>query len=94
MGSGSERILTELVGKIQRTFRLRGALESLFRVEVPVEEADAVDVIRAELRQRRIIGLAPGQLEYRILIMEDERPIVSYYSACSKTPDSWYVGRE
>ena len=44
---------------------------SLFRVEVPVELADPPAATAAE--QREVVGLAPGQRAYRILIAEDQR---------------------
>jgi signal transduction histidine kinase/CheY-like chemotaxis protein len=45
---------------------------SIFRVETPVERAEESEVRAAETRQGRIVGLAPGQPEYRILIVEDQ----------------------
>jgi signal transduction histidine kinase/DNA-binding NarL/FixJ family response regulator len=45
---------------------------SIFRVEVPVERAEESEVSAAEIGQGRIVGLAPGQPEYRILIVEDQ----------------------
>jgi len=45
---------------------------SLFRVEVPVDCLDAADVDTVRLDCRRVTGLAPGQPEYRLLIVEDE----------------------
>jgi CheY-like chemotaxis protein len=46
---------------------------SLFRVELPLntaEERDISKLTRAEVRN--VVGLAPGQTEYRILIVEDQ----------------------
>lgn len=45
---------------------------SLFRVSLPVQRADANDVMSSETLQRHVVGLAPGQPEYRILIVEDQ----------------------
>lgn len=45
---------------------------SLFRVELPVQFAEEADVVSPELAKGRVIGLAPGQPEYRILIVEDQ----------------------
>ncbi|MDD5268061.1 MAG: PAS domain S-box protein [Methylococcales bacterium] len=46
---------------------------STFRVELPVEKVAAADVTRPEsIVQGDITGLAPGQPEYRILIVEDQ----------------------
>lgn len=45
---------------------------SLFRVKVPVQSAEQVDVVPQESSKGRVIGLEPGQPEYRILIVEDQ----------------------
>ena len=45
---------------------------SLFRVEIPVDRVDAAEIAVAKLDQGRVLGLAPGQPGYRILIVEDE----------------------
>ena len=46
---------------------------STFRVELPVDKVDAADVIKPESAGRgEIVGLVPGQPEYRILIVEDQ----------------------
>jgi len=46
---------------------------SIFHLELPVEQV-AADALRATtLDQGRVVGLAPGQLAYRILIVEDEQ---------------------
>jgi signal transduction histidine kinase/DNA-binding NarL/FixJ family response regulator len=45
---------------------------SIFRVEVPVERVKESEVSAAEIEMGRIVGLAPGQPEYRILIVEDQ----------------------
>jgi signal transduction histidine kinase/CheY-like chemotaxis protein len=45
---------------------------SIFRVEIPVEQASESDVAAVEGGRRRVIGLLPGQPEYRILIVEDQ----------------------
>lgn len=47
---------------------------TLFRVELPVELADPNQVPHAKNRDaREVVGLAPGQPRYRILIVEDQR---------------------
>jgi PAS domain S-box-containing protein len=47
---------------------------SLFRVELPLEEAAEEEVVRlGDLRRGEVTGLAPGQPVYRILIAEDQR---------------------
>jgi signal transduction histidine kinase/DNA-binding response OmpR family regulator len=46
---------------------------SLFRVELPLIEATGVEVVKqASVERGEIIGLAPGQPTYRILIVEDQ----------------------
>jgi hypothetical protein len=46
---------------------------SLFRIELPVETASADDVVKPEAKkQGEVIGIAPGQPVYRILIAEDQ----------------------
>ena len=47
---------------------------SLFRVELPLEAADASEAIRLSNHPHgEVTGLAPGQPAYRILIAEDQR---------------------
>jgi CheY-like chemotaxis protein/anti-sigma regulatory factor (Ser/Thr protein kinase) len=46
---------------------------STFRVELPVEKVTTASVVKSESVQRGdIVGLAPNQPEYRILIVEDQ----------------------
>ncbi|HEX5362818.1 MAG TPA: ATP-binding protein [Gallionella sp.] len=46
---------------------------SIFRIEFPVDKVAAAEVPRAESTgKNEIIGLSPGQPEYRILIVEDQ----------------------
>lgn len=45
---------------------------SLFRVNVPVQRAGEAEVMSSESAQWRVIGLEPGQPDYRILIVEDQ----------------------
>ncbi|MCB0930383.1 MAG: response regulator [Mycobacterium sp.] len=45
---------------------------SLFRVEIPVEEARAQDISVAD-ESRHVVGLAPGQPQWRVLVVEDEQ---------------------
>ena len=45
---------------------------SLFRVELPVQRARESDVMGAKIVSERVIHLAPGQPEFRILIVEDQ----------------------
>lgn len=46
---------------------------SIFRVEVPVELAEATEMAPAKASRKRVIGLESGQPEYRILIVEDQQ---------------------
>jgi signal transduction histidine kinase/DNA-binding NarL/FixJ family response regulator len=45
---------------------------SIFRMEATVERAAESEVGAAEIQRGRVVGLAPGQPEYRILIVEDQ----------------------
>ena len=51
---------------------------SCFRIELPVVLAEAFDVEETAEQEHHIVGLEPGQPEYRILIVEDQ-------------PESWMV---
>jgi CheY-like chemotaxis protein len=47
---------------------------SLFRVVMPMKEAQESDISKpAQVDKGEVTGLAPGQPEYRILIVEDQR---------------------
>ena len=46
---------------------------SAFRVEVPVDEIEESAAEVSEVEHRRVVGLAAGQPDYRILIVEDKR---------------------
>jgi signal transduction histidine kinase/ligand-binding sensor domain-containing protein/CheY-like chemotaxis protein len=46
---------------------------SLFRVELPVEPADESELAETHHDNGHVAGLAPGQPEYRILIVEDKK---------------------
>jgi ligand-binding sensor domain-containing protein/signal transduction histidine kinase/CheY-like chemotaxis protein len=46
---------------------------SVFRVELPVEESDESEVVASKDDSRQVVGLAPGQPQYRILVVEDKR---------------------
>jgi len=45
---------------------------SLFRVSLPVQKAEETDVISSKPTDGQVIGLEPGQPDYRILIVEDQ----------------------
>jgi signal transduction histidine kinase len=47
---------------------------TLFRVNLPLEEADETEMVQLSAeRYGAVVGLAPGQASYRILIAEDQR---------------------
>jgi CheY-like chemotaxis protein len=46
---------------------------SLFRVELPVEQANESELAETHHDRGHVVGLAPGQPEYRILIVEDKK---------------------
>ncbi|MGD8909048.1 MAG: response regulator [Chromatiales bacterium] len=47
---------------------------SLFRVELPLTEATETDIAQAKQAEHgEVVGLAPGEPQYRILIVEDQR---------------------
>jgi signal transduction histidine kinase/CheY-like chemotaxis protein len=46
---------------------------SVFRIELPVERADELEPGEAHHDRGHVVGLAPGQPEYRILIVEDKK---------------------
>ncbi len=47
---------------------------SIFRVELPLKQAAESDIVKPDTAQKgEVSGLAPGQSEYRILIVEDQR---------------------
>jgi CheY-like chemotaxis protein len=45
---------------------------SLFRVSLPVQKTEETDVISSKPTDVQVIGLEPGQPDYRILIVEDQ----------------------
>lgn len=46
---------------------------SLFRVHLPVQKCAENEVMNIDTLQERVTGLVPGQPDYRILIVEDQR---------------------
>lgn len=47
---------------------------SIFRVNIPIEKADEADLVKlTDVLKGEVIGLAPNQPEYRILIVEDQK---------------------
>ncbi|MBV1787359.1 response regulator [Marinobacterium sp. D7] len=47
---------------------------SLFRIDLPLSKAKAEDIVKPQQTDAgRVVGLAPGQPPYRVLIVEDQR---------------------
>jgi two-component system sensor histidine kinase ChiS len=68
-------ICRQFVQMMGGTIGVRSALGtgSVFRVELPLEQAEESAVPAANDDRGKVVGLAPGQPEYRILIVEDRR---------------------
>jgi CheY-like chemotaxis protein len=71
LGLSITRQFVQMVGG-SISVRSRPGEGSRFRVEWPAEEAEESEVIAANDDHRLAVGLAPGQPEYRILIVEDK----------------------
>jgi signal transduction histidine kinase/ActR/RegA family two-component response regulator len=80
LGLAITRQYTEVMGG---RLRIESALGtgSHFYVEVPVDIAPPSALLPAKIEPRRVAGLAPGQTEYRILVVED------------RTEDRWVLRR-
>lgn len=72
LGLSISRQYIEMMGGVLQLESVPGK-GSLFRFDLPLKEALEVDAVRSpELETRAAVGLAPGQPEYRILIIEDQ----------------------
>ncbi len=71
LGLASTRTFVEMMGGRVSVESTLGK-GSIFRMEVPVNRAEESEVIATEIDRGRIVGLAPDQPEYRILIVEDQ----------------------
>lgn len=54
------------------TVSSRGGQGSIFRLEIPIQ-AGAETAVKDRGRKRQVLGLEPGQGEYRILVVEDNK---------------------
>jgi signal transduction histidine kinase/DNA-binding response OmpR family regulator len=70
LGLAITRRFVELMGGRVRLESTLGS-GSTFRIELPVEEVESVPAVPQRAR-RRPVGLAPGQRDYRILVVEDK----------------------
>jgi len=66
------RQLVEIMGGSIRVWSRPGQ-GSLFRVELPVEQAEESEEVGANEDHGEVMSLLPGQPEYRILVVEDKR---------------------
>jgi signal transduction histidine kinase/ligand-binding sensor domain-containing protein/CheY-like chemotaxis protein len=71
LGLTITRQFVELMGGTIRVESMPGK-GSLFRVELPVELVEEPVIRPAKTAAEEVIGLQPGQLDYRVLIVEDE----------------------
>jgi signal transduction histidine kinase/ligand-binding sensor domain-containing protein/CheY-like chemotaxis protein len=72
LGLSITRQFIQLMGG-QITLRSELGTGSKFRVELPVERAEESDVAEAPPDHGQVVGLVPGQPEYRLLIVEDRK---------------------
>ena len=68
-------ITQQFVHTMGGTIRVESSIGkgSLFRVELPVQEAEESEPAPANDDRGQVVALAPGQPDYRILIVEDKR---------------------
>ncbi|MFA6922082.1 MAG: PAS domain-containing protein, partial [Gallionella sp.] len=72
LGLTITRQFVQLMGGVLSLESKQG-VGSIFRVELPADRVDAIEVSRAESVGRGdITGMVPGQPDYRILIVEDQ----------------------
>lgn len=70
LGLAITRAFTQLMGGAVSVESAPGS-GSLFQIQLPVEEVQEPATVTPELRRKAVVGLEPGQPEYRILIVED-----------------------
>jgi signal transduction histidine kinase/ligand-binding sensor domain-containing protein/DNA-binding NarL/FixJ family response regulator len=68
-------ITQQFVNMMGGTIRVQSATGkgSLFRVELPVEQAEESEMVAPNDDDGQVMGLAPGEPEYRILLVEDKK---------------------
>ncbi|MBV8549810.1 MAG: response regulator [Acidobacteriaceae bacterium] len=71
LGLAITKMYVELMGGVIQAESAPGK-GSLFRVEIPVLKVEGSEMPDAGVHRGRIIGLEPGQPEYRVLIVEDQ----------------------
>ncbi len=67
----SHQFVQLLGGELTVESRLN--LGSTFTFTLPLEVADGVNAPKSALLPAQVVGLAPGQLSYRILVVDDDR---------------------
>jgi signal transduction histidine kinase/CheY-like chemotaxis protein len=71
LGLSISRRLVEILGGTIQVDSARGG-GSRFRVQMPAQRAQAIEMLNA-FGAQQVVGLEPGQPEYRILIVEDQK---------------------
>lgn len=70
LGLAIARQFAELMGG-SLTARSRPGVGSVFRLELPVDVVEQSDLQQQAIETRQVLGVAPGQPHYRILVVDD-----------------------